>query len=204
MATETVRDLPVLYSEAVGRLVACQTIDEAKYYADKSEALAAWAKIHSDKAASVEAKRLKLHAYRRMGELAKELRPRTYFGKGGSSSKGAHSLLQEKGFSRHEAQRMTAITRIPVQKFTKLIESGATPAAASRYAPSIRSNKSGESYRKLMLEGQGASTFRSFTRKNPAKELAKGMSFDEAEKCREVVVELQEWLDEFEQNLPRT
>lgn len=67
--------VPVEYETAINALVACRSIDEAKYWSDKSDALAAWAKIyHSDKAAR-EAKALKLWAFRRMGQLAAELRP---------------------------------------------------------------------------------------------------------------------------------
>src|ERR1700722_7297053 len=72
--------MPVEYVEACKALAACVTIDEAKRWADKAEALAAWAKIYRSDEASVQAARLKLHAYRRMGKLAEEIRPLRHIG----------------------------------------------------------------------------------------------------------------------------
>lgn len=58
-------EMPVVYADAVKALEACATMDEAKYYSDKSEALAAWAKIYGSQEDRKAAARLKLHAYAR-------------------------------------------------------------------------------------------------------------------------------------------
>ena len=43
--------VPVEYEVAIRALTECTTLDESKYWSDKSDALAAWAKIyHSDDA----------------------------------------------------------------------------------------------------------------------------------------------------------
>ena len=68
--------VPVEYERACTALAECQTIDEAKYWDNKADALAAWAKIYNNDQAGLEAKRLKLHAYRRMGEIAREIIPK--------------------------------------------------------------------------------------------------------------------------------
>lgn len=64
--------VPVEYEAACNALAQCVDLDEAKYWSDKADALAAWAKIYRDDRISAQAKRLKLKAYRRMGELAAE------------------------------------------------------------------------------------------------------------------------------------
>src|ERR1700690_2101621 len=67
--------MPVEYETALQALQECITLEDTKYWSDKADALAVWAKIfHSDDAAR-KAKQLKLKAFRRMGELARELRP---------------------------------------------------------------------------------------------------------------------------------
>src|ERR1700733_10435972 len=79
--------IPVQFEEGLKALAACRSIDEAKYWASAAEALAAWARIHKEKRAGVEAKLIDLHAHRRMGELAAEMRPIRYrLGKGGKNS----------------------------------------------------------------------------------------------------------------------
>src|SRR5208282_4621524 len=80
--------VPVEYETAITALTECAHLDEAKYWDNKADALAAWAKIyHSDECAR-KAKMLKMHAYRRMGQLAGELRP-----------KMPVRILQEQGLS---------------------------------------------------------------------------------------------------------
>jgi len=53
----------------------CTTIELAKYYDNKIDALAALAKILKDDKITVEAKRAKLLNYRKLGEIAESLRP---------------------------------------------------------------------------------------------------------------------------------
>src|SRR5688572_2684465 len=94
--------LPVEYSAAITAIAVCRTIDDGKYWSDKADALAAWAKIYKDDVVAREARSLKLHAYRRIGVLAAEIRPLKFRGRGGAV--GPNSLLVENGFSLTKAR----------------------------------------------------------------------------------------------------
>ncbi len=65
--------LPAEYKAAVKAIRACDSIDIVKHYSDKADALAVMAKIYKDKGLETEAKRLKLHTFRKMGQLAEKL-----------------------------------------------------------------------------------------------------------------------------------
>lgn len=104
---------PVQYEQAVKALEACQTLDEARCFDNAADALAAWAKVYADDRVSVEARRLKLHAYRRIGILAEKLRPPV------PGRKGPQSLLTESGFKPNQAQGAVKIARMPRQDFER-------------------------------------------------------------------------------------
>lgn len=79
--------LPAEYRAACAAIAACSTINEGKYWSDKADALAAWGAIYKDDEVGRQARILKLYAFRRIGELARILRPQTAqkgFGKGPS------------------------------------------------------------------------------------------------------------------------
>lgn len=227
--------IPVVYEEACKALAACVTIDEGKYWADKAEALAAWAKIYKSKQAETEAKRLKLHAYRRMGQIAEELRPTvnvryttdkerklvladrrkarrkgTHIPEASGQKPGAVSLLVEHGIPTGLAVQIKRISRIEEKDFKEIVSRDEPPSTTKAAVMGIGTSGirtkgiSSGSYREF---SQGSSScpisLRSWTRKHSAVELAQGMTVDEAKKAREIVIELQEWLDAFEQALPK-
>lgn len=117
--------VPAEYEQAIHALTACVNIDEAKYWASKADVYAAWARIfHSDEVLR-KAKVLKLHAQRRMGELAKQLRP-TKPGPGGG---GAVQLLREHGFKTHDANAISAVARASKETFERAINARRPPSA---------------------------------------------------------------------------
>lgn len=189
--------LPVEYEQAVTALQACCTLDETKYWSDKADALAAWAKIYRSDEASRKAKMLKLHAYRRMGELAREL---------GKQSGGALPALQDAGLRGYQARAAMTASRLPVREFNSLVNSEKPPSPSSLrlYA---EGRESSEAWLTLSGRMQGSNNsfagFRAFVRRHDAKELARGLSKDEAASAREGIEEITDWLDELEQHLPR-
>lgn len=134
--------VPIEYEEAINALAKCLTIDEAKYWSDKSDALAAWAKIYHDVDRDVDARRLKLHAYRRMGQIANELRPRG-FSYGRSEKTGSHTftgakpgpitLLVEQGLKKSAAQAATSLAKLSENRFKAIssLTKPPTPLVAS-------------------------------------------------------------------------
>lgn len=191
-------NLPVEYSEAVRNLVACATIDEAKYWSDKADALAAWAQIYENDQAGLEARRLKLHAYRRMGELAREIRPGGGNPRrGGGAVKGPVSLLVEKGLKTHQANQASAAARMPAKKFDALVSSKQPPVPSS-LLPHYRA--ASEEW-KIVSGVHGNSSlmgFAAFCRRYQPKMLAKGLTADERKRAEALIIPVARWLKEFD------
>ena len=192
--------VPMQYTAAIKALAKCRTIDEAKQYADKSDALAAWAKIYKDDDVKIEAKRLKLHAFRRMGELAIELRPTVYIkGKHGCTP-GPKALLLDMGISYNQASNILNTTRVSREKFNKMVASP-TPPSPTKLTLMV---KGGSDAWKIIHSSDKAtpSKFRYFCRNHDPKTLARGLTLSESIKARDMIIEIVEWVDTFEQYLP--
>lgn len=205
--------VPVEYETAVKALAACVTLDEAKYWDNKADALAAWAKIYHDKKVEREAAALKLWAYRRMGELAGELRPqKNYGGSGGGLTPGPLSLLKENGLTKSNAmaaRRLARVSREHVEALSKLPRPPAPATAAYAYLAGKGSDyrggggapafSSADGWKQVWRHISSAAT--AVGQYNAA---TMGRSvIHEQRYVRERIVKLQEWLDEFERNLPK-
>jgi hypothetical protein len=193
--------VPVEYEAAVKALQACLTLDEAKYWNDKADALAAWAKIYQSKEAEQKARQLKLHAFRRMGILAGELRP----GKGARTdgrsgmAPGPHSLLKEKGLTGCDASAARKLATLTPNEFKSFVNqrNPPSPSLVQRHV----ADKS-QSYKDLFLINSSISSFRSYCKNTDAKKLAEGFRPEELEKVRECLAEIFDWLDNFERCIP--
>jgi hypothetical protein len=184
--------VPVEYETAIKALAECMTFEDTKYWSDKADALAAWAKIYHSNETLRKAKQLKLHAYRRMGQLAGELRPKT-----ARNLPGPVSLLLENGLSRMDATAADRIGKMTEKRFDRILENPKAPTSIVT-----------EMYRRDPTWAEFARTamsLRSFCRGNtPASVASIVRALDkEAYTARELVTELSEWLDEFESRLPK-
>lgn len=191
--------MPVQYEQAVRALAECLSLDEAKVWNDRAEALAAWAKIYHSEEATRKARALRLHAYRRMGELAAELRPTgSLIGvQGGRSAKGPLSLLMEHGLKRTQALAARRLAKTPKGEFEKLLSRRTPPSPLV-----VIGSQVGSDAWKRFGGPHGIRSALTWARANAASQLAREMTADEASSARKIVVELQEWLDEFEHSLP--
>lgn len=189
--------VPIEYEQALKSLEACLTLDEAKYWSDKADALAAWAKIaHSNKAAR-QSRQLKLYAYRRMGELATELRPRKYLGYEQGRSGGGLSVLKEHGFTTNTAQVMRGIALMPRTTFESAINLKTPPSPTRLYKDNGAKNP------EWLIVFRNLSEARRVCRLHKPSVLAKSIDTSEAtHTAKKLIQELSEWLDEFEQHLP--
>lgn len=186
--------VPVEYETAINALVACQTLDEAKYWSDKADALALWAKLYREDKALIEAKRLKLHAFRRCGEIAAELRPDGYRQGGKGRHKGALSLLVEKGWKQGAARCATQLARMPPKKFEPLIRMPDPPSPAKV----VRAMVSGSDGWKLLRNSNALHAFASFCRNHEPGALASTLTDDEGRVFRNLAATIIVWLREFE------
>lgn len=190
--------VPVEYETAIKALTECVTFDETKYWSDKADALAAWAKIYHSNDTLVKAKRLKLHAYRRMGEIAQELRPTgpKLGNTGAGRLPGAISLLREHGLKRSEASAARKLALMSDSRFSSILK---RPNAPTTVAHNLW--PSDPVWQKF---SHTAMTMRAFFNKNTPASVARCLKNDQyAATARKLVVDLTEWLDEFEQRLPK-
>jgi hypothetical protein len=191
---KTVPRIPVEYETALRSLTACVTLDESRYWSDKADALAAWARIYHSNETLIEAKRLKLHAFRRMGQLAAELRPQVRRAKGRGKAPGPVSLLIESGLKRSEA--------VAARRLALLTDNDFAPVLERPRGPTTVVTKIGATpiWREFL---QVASGFRSFTRRCSAERLA--ITAKENAKhitvARRLVPEITVWLDALKQHL---
>lgn len=120
------KPLPVQYSDAVKAIAKCRSFEDALAWKDKIDVLAAWAKIYQQDTIEREARSLKLYAFRRIGELAREL-----------NLKEPKQEAIRAGMSKSNANVALRVAGIPADKFKALAESPRPPAptvAAHVYA----------------------------------------------------------------------
>lgn len=200
--------VPFIYARAVTALRECENLNEAKYWNDAADALAAWAKIYQDDKASVAAKRLKLHAYRRMAELAEIIGHTKLDSKRGrlgeGRPRGIHRALADAGLSSSAAARARAIGQVPEPLFRKLVVQSKVPPGIQFLA------RVGVEHgpRKDVIQSRGqydfyrrSHEFMKFVRQVDAKELARSIRIDEVPQARRRAIAMAEWLDCFEQYL---
>lgn len=205
--------LPVQYTDACKAIAACRSLDEGHFWASKADALAAYAKIYQDDKAGIEARRLKLFAYRRMAELSEELRPTKRVGPKGARP-GGRSLLVEHGFSKEVSKYIRRVGAIPPKKFDELVNRPRPPSISVAAEEGIGHSDFGtsrahstEAWRLLSTSSQVAGVnlrrfVRLFCRRFPARTLAQGLSPEEAANARELIHEASAWLADFQINLP--
>jgi hypothetical protein len=217
--------VPIEYEQAVRALAECTRLDEAKYWDDKSDALAAWAKIYRDKTVEREARALKLHAYRRMGQLAIELRPKktggtrsgngTLAGRIGLPADGPVKCLTELGLSKASGRAATTLARAPKDEVQRLADLPRPPspvmAVKGRNATAAVRKDTLEQYKGLSYQPTSHdpnwTAFRdALTRLNKvtssidARGFARSLT-KESDLWRRKALEAIEWLDEFERHL---
>lgn len=184
--------LPPEYELAVQSLTECTTIDEAKYWSNKADVYSAWAKIYHSDEVMRKAKVLKLHAQRRMGQLAEQLRPTKTGPK--AAGQGPVQYLREQGFKRHEADEIRAVARAPKEAFDHEVAKKNPPSA--RYFKNRQQERNGQvDSKKLLSVYTFAAMCRSIT---PEGLLAKeGTYYNKA--LLEAAMTISEWSDRLEQ-----
>lgn len=125
--------IPVSYQKAVTAIKECDAIDEAKDWADKMSALALYYKQSKDKTLEDYAKRIRIRAERRMGELLRQ-----FDGKGKNQYSKEDSTVddtkltqkhisEEIGLSKRQKDQSIRLSNIPEETFNNLVESENVP-----------------------------------------------------------------------------
>jgi hypothetical protein len=187
--------LPVKYTDMVKAIENVMTLEQGKFYHDKATALAAWAKVAGSPLAKKAATRLELHALARMGQLSEELRPTLL----NNPRPGANSLLKAYGLDHNQITAARLLLKMPKKQFRETLQAAPSP---NGLIIASRNSTASEGYQKITRAGNNLFNSLGFMRANPARELARSLTFDEAEILRFKIIEMQDWLDTLEQNLP--
>lgn len=208
--------LPEVYRALVDQMKQCETVLEITYFSDAAEALVAYAKIHNDNKLFLQARRLKIWAAWAAGRAAEKLRPANEQRDHGKfAMRGPNSVLREHGFSRATASAIVRISRVDEAVIVENIEGPNVPGFSriSRLGKSDRprfggsvplspaateilgTSPSGGKYANLSMHA-------SFCRSTDAT-TAQTFTPPEVARARELLREIQEWHDAFEQHLPK-
>ena len=111
------------YDRAKSALAACERLDEAQDIADRSAALAAYAKQANDAELEATARRIRARAFRRLGELSAAL-PKAANQHAARSTAETCKIetLNQAGISKAQAHRAERIAAIPAAEFERRIE----------------------------------------------------------------------------------
>ena len=124
--------LPAKYEAAKTALRECNRMDECKDWADKSAALASYAKQSQDKTLERTAMRIRARAIQRCGELLREVEK----AQGGQPFHGSTTETDrpsrkksatEAGLSEHEAKTALRVANVPEESFEEQVESDNPP-----------------------------------------------------------------------------
>lgn len=189
----------LVYEKAVMAIRDCRTIDDAKFWSDKSEALQAWARMYADDRIMREARALKLHAYRRIGQLADALRISMPKGSGyrglKGSVRGARSLLIEHGVSTSRSQHMLTIGRMDQDLFDGAVSRDKPPSPSQLCDRELRPNPL------WATVGNRLSIFLSAIKSVEPESLARTLDEKQRKKALRMIDDAFRWLYELEEKL---
>ena len=125
--------LPENYEAAKKAIAECEHLDQCAEWADKAAALASYARQADDLELETYARRIRVRAVRRRGELL-----RTYDARGGDrrgkvvtplkfARRSRAAVAHEAGLSEHKARTAVNIAAIPEAQFTAAVESNRPP-----------------------------------------------------------------------------
>lgn len=115
--------LPGVYEAAQKALAECSRIDECKTWADKAAALASYARQAKDDSLKVLAMRIQARAYRRMGELLKQIPPARGGDRGGPTGgrppvgETRTQAANDAGLSEHQRKTALRVANVPQPEF---------------------------------------------------------------------------------------
>jgi len=129
---EQVATLPAVYESAKTALANCERIDECQQWADKSRALASYAKQAEDATLMNHAMRIQARAIRRAGELLEAVEsgapgPKSELTIGGDSQLNRREVADQAGMSERQQYTAQRVARVESQEFEQQVESNTPP-----------------------------------------------------------------------------
>jgi hypothetical protein len=198
--------LPMRYEAACHALAECERLDECHEWANRAQAAASYYRQSKDVAMEEAARRIRLRAKRRCGEillLIKGPAPRNARGRPKKGSQTPRTAAARAvGLSKVETRNVVRLARIPAPVAEAQIEASppATEAAMLRIAPTdpkFNGNTfcGGPAYTKLVREQNGLAMFSYWCQKNPGGSFA--LNAEERSRCLKHVAEIRRWIADF-------
>lgn len=205
--------LPVNYEAAKIAIIECAKVDECKEWVDKAAAIATYAKQACDNSLKDAAIRIQLRAESRLGELLLEYDEQRKKSKERLPTKS--EFARDNGVSYALERVVIPMARVPRETRDELIEAtppvkraelsqlGITPKPDSFFIERRRREEQGRvNYYKIHFNE--VVKFIKWTKDNDARESAQEVPHKELQWVKDQLPKLLDWLDEFEQHLPKT
>lgn len=199
-------DFPANYQAAKTALKVCIDIDECKDWENKTTAMAVYAKQIRDPEMEAMAKKIKLQAMVRLGEILLTFPPTPTRG----NRDGTRNVVAaSKGISIADACRYAAMARVEKKIRDPLIE--AKVPIHPRVLTSMgrvgfsSGHSTSSAYKAIISKEQKGSLgmFVTFISRLDPKEYAHLLRKDEAKILRKHFAKIQEWCDEMDQRMPK-
>lgn len=202
--------IPVSYQKAVTAIKECDAIDEAKDWADKMSALALYYKQSKDKTLEDYAKRIRIRAERRMGELLRQ-----FDGKGKRNdlelSTVDHTKLTQKqvaediGLSKWQKDQSIQISNIPEETFNQMVDSENIPTLTQ--LAELGTNKTIKVVNKNNKDSwkvnERLKEISKLLKEYDAIYTIEGMDKDLIESTVKIISEIENWFDTFMVNIKK-
>jgi hypothetical protein len=147
--------LPATYQAAKSALAECSRIDECKDWADRASALASYAKQAQDSQLEDMARRIKHRAFRRAGELIRQIEPARGGDRRSDQRDGSVPLVSRKqaafdaGLSERQMKQVQRMANVPEPVFERMLEQGCTATEIAE-AGTVKKSVNRDEARKLM------------------------------------------------------
>lgn len=176
--------VPVQYENACKAIAICTKINDAWQWANKSDALAAWAKIYGDDKIDREARLLKLHAFRRMGQLAREIN-------------GAHPqpVLKGEGLKDGPAFQAVVLGDMKEKKFATFTKRDRVPSPGTIVHVEISACP------EWMRLQRAMGVCKAICGHHTPKNMMVKMTPKQIARARVLIIEIREWMRQFEEAL---
>jgi hypothetical protein len=201
---------PIAYDRAKQALAQCERIDECSEWANRAEAMASYYRQAKDFGLEMQARRIRLRAKRRVGELLLQLKAVGRRGPAGRPAQIGQTpraiAARAIGMSVAQLRNVVRIARIPVDQAEAAIEATPPPSEAAllRIAPTdpkfnVNAFCGSAAYTTIVRSQHCLAMFAYWCQKNSAIELGSVLNAAEISRCQKHVAEARRWLADFTQ-----
>ena len=196
--------LPANYEAAKAAIVACDRIDEAADWANKTAAVAAYAEMAGDQTLKKSAERIQARAMRRCGELLQEIpkspggRPPKTQGDAPPSLTPRQEAARTAGLSDDKVKEALRVAAVPAEEFEAAVESDDPPSVAELAERGTKKRKVAPGPEELREEARrgiaAMDRFEAFAAERDPTRIVAGATEDERKRLLQQAGAIEVWL----------